>query len=249
MCISSSSYKFLSSEMQMKKICFTLSLLCFHSSFAVNCHPQINPQLPQYIVGYGSLIDEQSKIITDPTAQESFPVLIKGYKRSWSAHGDLPGLNTTFLSIIEDKLSSVNGIIYKLSNPEHIQQYDRREMAYCRKEINDAQIKIYSATLPDQRQVWIYSSVKNTNEPPTHDFPIVQSYVDTFIRGCIQIEEKFKMNDFAKDCIKSTGQWSVHWENDRIFPRRPSLHEPYARKIDTLLKEMLPDNFKLIKYE
>lgn len=85
--------------------------------------------------------------------------------------------------------------------------------------------------------------------PPTPDFPIVQSYVDTFIRGCIQIEEKFKINNFAKDCIKSTGQWSTYWENDRVFPRRPSLYEPYARKIDTLLKEILPEEFKRIKYE
>lgn len=57
------------------------------------CHPQINPRLPQYIVGYGSLIDEQSKKTTDPKAYENIPVLIKGFKRSWCAHGDLPGLH------------------------------------------------------------------------------------------------------------------------------------------------------------
>ena len=230
----------------MKRICSTLLLFFFHPCFALDCHPQINPQLPQYIVGYGSLIDEQSKRITDPTAQENFPVIIKGYKRSWSAHGDLPGLNATFLSIHEDKNSSINGVIYKLSNPDHIQQYDKREMAYCRKELNITQIKIYSSPLPDKKQIWIYSAAQETNNPPTKDFPIVQSYVDIFIHGCIQIEEKFRISNFAKDCIKSTEQWSVHWENDRIFPRRPSLHEPYARKIDTLLKEMLPDEFKRI---
>ena len=66
-------------------------------SLAKNCHPKINAKLPQYIIGYGSLIDEQSKTRTDPTAQESFPALIKGYKRSWAVYGNLPGFNATFL--------------------------------------------------------------------------------------------------------------------------------------------------------
>lgn len=218
-------------------------------SFAIICHPKINSQLPQYVVGYGSLIDEQSKNRTDSTARKNFPALIDGYKRSWSVHGNLPGLNATFLSIVKDKHASFNGVIYKLSNPENIQQYDKRETTYCRKELNNDELKVYATELPDQKQIWIYSSVQKTSEYPTHDFPIVQSYVDTFIRGCIQIEEKYKINHFANDCIKSTGQWSVHWENDRIFPRRPFLYEPYAAKIDALLKEMLPEKFKVIKYK
>ena len=89
--------------------------------FAMNCHPEIDHQLPQYIVGYGSLIDEQSKKRTDPTAEESLPAVIKGYKRSWGVHGNLPGLNASFLSVSEDKSSSFNGVIYQLSDPENIQ--------------------------------------------------------------------------------------------------------------------------------
>lgn len=231
----------------MKKLGLFFFLSLPHLSFAVACHPKVDSKLPQYIIGYGSLIDEQSKKNTAPSAQESFPILIKGYKRSWSVHGNLPGLNTTFLSISEDKNASFNGIIYKVSNPISIQQYDKRERTYCRKELSVAQISVYSIALPAQRQIWIYTSGQKTNDHPTHDFPIVQSYVDVFLRGCIQIEEKFKIDNFAKDCIRSTEQWSDHWENDRIFPRRPFIYQPYAIKIDTLLKEMLPEHFKHIK--
>jgi len=158
------------------------------------CHPKIDLTLPQYIIGYGSLIDEQSKERTDPTSQESFPVLINGYKRSWSVHGNLPGLNATFLSIIKDKHSSFNGVVYKLSKPENIQP----ETTYCRKALNADQLKMYSGTLPDQKQIWIYTSVQKLNEYPTHDIPIVQSYVDIFLRGCLQIEKKFEIPGFAK---------------------------------------------------
>lgn len=234
---------------QLKIPKFIFLILWVIPLFAKNCHPKINAQLPQYMIGYGSLIDEQSKKRTDPTAQESFPALIKGYKRSWSVHGNLPGMNATFLSIVEDKQASFNGVIYMLSKSENIQQYDKRETTYCREALNTDRLKLYSGILPDQKQVWIYSAVQNSNEHPTHDIPIVQSYVDIFVRGCIQIEEKFKIPDFAKDCIQSTDQWSEHWENDRIFPRRPSLYEPYAAKIDALLKELLPEKFTRIKFE
>jgi hypothetical protein len=78
----------------MKKSALFIILLSLSlPSFALDCHPEINPNLPQYIVGYGSLIDDTSKKRTDPSAEESVPVLIKGYKRIWAGHGNLPGVN------------------------------------------------------------------------------------------------------------------------------------------------------------
>lgn len=233
----------------MNKSGLIFLLLLPQLSFAEVCHPQINNHVPQYIIGYGSLIDEQSKKRTDPTAQESFPVVVKGYARSWSVYGTLPGLNATFLSVSEDRHASLNGIIYQLSKPDNIQQYDARERSYCRKELTSGEINLYSTTLPDQKQIWIYSSAQELDQYPADDYPIVQSYVDIFVRGCIQVEEKYKIKNFAKDCIQSTEHWSEHWVNDRIFPRRPSLYEPYAYKIDELVKEMLPEKFKRIKIE
>ncbi len=216
---------------------------------ALICHPKINNHLPQYIVGYRSLIDEQSKKRTDPTAQDSFPAVIKGYERSWSAHGNLPGLNATFLSVSENPEASFNGVIYKLSDPKKMEQYDKRERVYCRRALSLEGLNVIAATLPTQKQVWIYISTKENHQYPTHDYPIVQSYVDTFLRGCVQIEERFKIKNFAEDCIKSTDQWPVYWINDRIFPRRPSLFEPYAAQVDSLLKTLLPKQFKKIRFE
>jgi len=85
-------------------------------------------------------------------------------------------------------------------------------------------LNVVAAILPTQKQVWIYTSTKKNHEYPTHDYPIVQSYVDTF-------------------------QWPVYWINDRIFPRRPSLFEPYAAQVDVLLKTLLPKQFKKIRFE
>jgi cation transport regulator ChaC len=234
----------------MKKWTLLFWILLSEPSFAFICHPKINAQVPQYLVGYGSLMDEASKRRTDPHARESFPVSIKGYKRSWSLHGDLPGFNTTFLSLSEDQSSLFNGVIYPLNSPEDIQRYDKRESTYCRKQLDADALKLFPTEhIPQQKQVWIYIRAQKVEEYPTEDYPIVQSYVDLFIRGCIQIEEKFKIKHFAKTCIQSTDQWSVYWVNDRIFPRRPSIFEPYASQIDALLKETLPETFKHIRIE
>ncbi len=214
------------------------------------CHPQINPKLPQYIIGYGSLIDEQSKKSTDPTAYENIPVLIKGYTRSWCAHGNFPGFNTTYLSIYENKAGSFNGVIYRVKDAQAIEQYDQREMVYCRKELKAKEIKIYVKKMPEKKQVWIYYPISRHTEQPSKEVPIVQSYVDIFVKGCIKIEEKYNIKGFAKDCIISTKNWpDKGWVNDRIYPRRPLAHEPYARKIDGLLKFHLPRQFENIRIE
>ena len=64
----------------------------------------------------------------------------------------------------------------------------------------------------------------------------MQSYVDIFLNGCFQIQEEFKLESFAKDCVETTKEWSEHWVNDRIHPRRP-FAIANAMKIDQLLSK------------
>ncbi len=203
--------------------------------FGAPCHPKINPKLPQYIIGYGSLINEASKKRTDPTAQENFPVIITGYERSWSVYGG----PKTFLSVSEKQNATFNAVIYQLNQPKKVFLYDKREKSYCRKAVSQHQIQVYGTKLPDQKQIWIYSSSHPSHEYPTKDFPIFQSYLDIFISGCLQIEEKFNIKDFTKNCIKSTKHWPTAWESGVIFPRHPASYEPYATQVDHLLREVL----------
>lgn len=210
----------------------TLALLISASNSALSfeCHPQIDSKRSQYIIGYGSLIDEQSKRKTDKTAQENRPITLKGYQRSWSIHGT----HSTFLSVTEKAKASFNGVIYKLKHPHHIRKYDQREKGYCRKEIFLHQINTFGINLPQKIQCWIYISNHAKNESPSATFPIMQSYVDTFLRGCIQIEEKYQIKDFAKRCILTTTQWSNAWINDRTLTPKTTSE---SSKIDALLKK------------
>jgi hypothetical protein len=49
--------------------------------------------------------------------------------------------------------------------------------------------------------------------------------------------------------VRTTDGWSKHWVNDRIYPRRPYIHQPNAWEIDAHLKRLLPELFGGIRIE
>jgi len=242
----------------MASLCFVVYI--FACLFILNeclediCHPPFNVKVPQYIIGYGSLIDDSSKNRTDPTAEKSYPIKINGYERGWAIHGTMPRFNTAFLAAYPSDNKLFNGIIYRLANAENVIKYDTREDGYCREEVKTNQISISNTTLPVNKQIWIYVLPKGGINKffPTIEVPIVQSYVDIFIRGCIQVEKDFNIQNFSIDCIKTTKFWPNRvglWVNDRLFPRRPLFYEPKAGLVDKLLKQELPDQFDKIILE
>jgi len=64
----------------------------------------------------------------------------------------------------------------------------------------------------------------------------VQSYVNLFLGECFEVEIKYHIKDFAKQCVETTDNWTKSCFNDRIHPRRP-FDIPFAVRIDNLLKE------------
>jgi hypothetical protein len=109
----------------------------------------------------------------------------------------------------------------------------------------------WTARQPETGQIWIYVSKPEAVDPPDADYPIVQSYVDIFITGCLQLAERVvgQNEDFAEQCITTTSGWSPHWVNDRLLPRRPFIHQPNASEIDRLLFENVPDEVRMIRIE
>jgi len=232
-----------------KKIFFSLLLIinnniCYAKQLA--CFPAVDSSQSQYIVGYGSLMNDQSRTSTANDIGEAFPVWVKGFLRGWFARGDLPGPNTTFLGVVEDAHSVMNAAIYSL-NAASIKQYDKRELFYCRKLVKPAQMRFLTKTSLPSGQVWIYVSAKNEVKLATARYPLISSYVDIFLSGCLHIEKKYKIKGFAEQCIDTTHNWSSYWVNDRIYPRRPWQYQPDALAIDHLLKEKLPQIFSKIK--
>ncbi len=204
--------------------------------------------MKNYIFGYGSLIETESRLRTTPKAKVAFPVQVNGLKRGWFARTGVSGLTTTFLGCIPSPENHTNGVIYKATE-EDLKKTDEREKGYKRVKIEFKDIEDFSSQIEKDANVWVYVNKFADNkippsELPSKDFPIVQSYVDICVNGCIEIEElypKAKQRNYAINFITSTHYWSKFWVNDRIYPRRPFIYRENAYQIDSLLKENLID--------
>ena len=126
----------------------------------------------------------------------------------------------------------INGVLYPIY--DNIEKFDEREEGYFRLRLRNNQLKELSwQKLPDYDcKIYIYClPEENQKQRPTFDLPILQSYVDVVINGCLEYGEEFAIN-----FIKNTYGWSYAWLNDRVKPRRPWLQEPNFKIIDRLLK-------------
>ena len=116
-----------------------------------------------------------------------------------------------------------------------------RETTSYMDDILNGDSEIYSLRAPN---FWVYAANVERLQKPTATHPIVQSYVDIFLNGCFQIQEEFKLESFAKDCVETTKEWSEHWVNDRIHPRRP-FAIANAMKIDQMLSKYFTNYYNL----
>jgi hypothetical protein len=212
-----------------------------------DCHPKPNVKLPQFIVGYGSLMETESKRKTNPNVGENWPVLINGYKRGWFVHGALIGFNTTYLGVVADKKARFNATVFLLNNPQGVSFFDKREIGYCRQNVSNKNIRSLSTQKLPRGQYWIY--IPEQIGLPNVKYPLVESHIDIFLTGCLELQKKYHLPNFAKQCIVTSSGWSTHWVNDRIYPRRPFVYQPNAMEIDRLLSQQLPQYFSKIKIE
>ena len=195
-----------------------------------------------FIFGYGSLIEDESRMRTTPSARYAWPVKVKGVRRGWWARGDTSGLTTTYLGALDDADACCNGVIYPVTAQE-IAATDQRESAgYKRCKIDPGQIVMLDGrSQPPEGEFWAYINLippdQLDDNLPSPQFPMVQSYVDICINGCLEVEGKYPTAaGFTQDFIDLTDAWSRYWVNDRLYPRRPFIFQPSASKIDAALK-------------
>ena len=204
-----------------------------------------------YIFGIGSLIEQASRMRTTPAALYVLPARVKGFARGWWARTGAVGFSTTFVGALPDNSASMNGVVYAVSD-EELARTNKREAGYTPMDITKS-VEILGGSFKPKGRVWVYANVfKNEHELknslPSPEFPIVQSYVDICLTGCLQIQQGFpEAGDFAAEFIQSTREWSKYWENDRAYPRRAPFAVPLAQDIDVLLKKHLPAQFAEIR--
>jgi hypothetical protein len=199
--------------------------------------------MTNYVFGYGSLLERASRTRTNPEAVGAWPARVTGYQRGWfHQFADNVGSTCTYLGAESAKGQSINGVVYPVNDIESTKQ---RETGYTAVQLAADDIVMLDGSGPlkvgDDLSVYIFvsnpDSISKTKEP-TPKFPMVQSYVDICINGCLELESLYRAvkGSFTQEFIRTTTGWNANWVNDRIYPRRPFIYAPNATAIDKALQ-------------
>lgn len=191
-----------------------------------------------FIFGYGSLLERASRTRTNPEAIGAWPARVTDYHRGWfHQFANNTGSTCTYLGAVADPGATINGVIYWVNDFEKTKE---RETGYTATPL-DGKIEMLDGGKPwGSEEVWLFISnpayISPTKEP-TLQIPMVESYVDICINGCLEIEAGYRTAPgFTQEFIKSTSGWNKFWVNDRLYPRRPFIYIPNAGAIDQALE-------------
>jgi hypothetical protein len=101
----------------------------------------------QFIFGYGSLVESQSRARTSPSALYAFPATVAGIQRGWFDQVGAVSLSTTYLGAVPDPSANCNGVIFQVSQPQ-LNAFDQRETGYNRERIDQKNMGIIYLTNP-----------------------------------------------------------------------------------------------------
>lgn len=152
-----------------------------------------------------------------------------------------------------------------LDYTEHYSHPNHQKFLKAKEKIKQQKKLLGSSNISNSNsniKVWLY--VPEQYVLPSDEYPIVQSYVDTILRGCLSISEQFAHefiqrtkgwdpkefeNDDAVTVGSGTGSSSLNHfyvddRNDPIYPRGdPNWSRLQATKIDSLIQKHRPRIF------
>jgi hypothetical protein len=127
----------------------------------------------------------------------------------------------------------MNGVLFRIPH-SLLAGFDRREVGYDRVAISKQDLELlppyqeFSDTnskqdivleIQSNEPIWIYVPQVNYCAEANEDHPILQSYVDTVMQGCLEWGGK----EMAQEFVLTTFDWSPYFLNDTPSSRRPWL--------------------------
>jgi len=170
----------------------------------------MNSHNRHFILGYGSLINSQSRAKTGEIGQV-WPVKLQGFERHWSVMSAEFGMSS--VAVIQSPTQACNGVLVEVP-VDQLPLFDERESGYERAQISLSQLTAYQDDpLPDGTY-WVYHTADVV--APHSDCPIALSYVDVILSGCLEHGDAF-----VQDFLAQTKGWNAPLLNDRQTPRYP----------------------------
>jgi hypothetical protein len=150
----------------------------------------------------------------------------------------------------------INGVLFKVLKSE-IPNFDVREAGYSKICVPLKYLEFYQHTNPtaiavgdgssaitasmdtssslfhSNTNVWLYVPIPSQTMNADENHPLLQSYVDTVLQGCLE----WGGEAMAEQFIVSTDGWSTYYLNDTPSSRRPWLFRKQYATIDALLSK------------
>lgn len=206
-----------------------------------------------YLFGFGSIMNttthapwlQNSKDGKAATLSGALVTLKKsfGYERQWNFRSST---GFTALGVIKSEqhgeANDINGVVFQVPRSE-IPSFDRREVGYKKVEVPLEFLEFKPETPgcnpqtkfsfgPDDR-VWLYVPLEAHTSYADENHPLLQSYVDTVLQGCLE----WGGESMAEQFVITTRGWSTYFLNDTPSSRRPWLYRREYNTIDRLLKK------------
>ncbi|MCB2156521.1 gamma-glutamylcyclotransferase [bacterium] len=167
-----------------------------------------------FIIGYGSLINPHSRAVTAGSGV-AVPVEVRGFERGWT----IAVRGMCVLGAEPAAGASLNAVAVEVDD-QQLAAFDRREgegALYRRVAVPAEDVAVGEELRGNGAKFWLYTVIARDVRPTAHA-PIVQSYVDTVLAGCLRYGE-----EYARRFVESTRHWEHAWVDDRAEPR-------YARR-------------------
>ncbi len=181
-----------------------------------------------FLFGYGSLINARSRGLTGATG-EAIYARVSGLRRGWFA--PVAADRITYLGVMRTSGAVCNGVIARIE-PASLPSFDAREKSHKRVAVQRSAVDLLDGASLPPGAIWTYECAGL--KAPSEANPIVQSYVDVVLDGCLEHGEPF-----AREFVSLTAGWRGPWIDDRARPRYPR-HVPSPdriARIDALLDQ------------
>ncbi|MHA7879157.1 MAG: gamma-glutamylcyclotransferase family protein [Saccharospirillum sp.] len=183
------------------------------------------------LFGYGSLICQDSRSRTGLSGA-ALAVEVAGIARHWAV--PVPDYHATAVGALQDDQSHCCGVVFQVDD-SNLARFDEREQGYHRIPLPWPHVRsLDNQPLPTEYPLWAY--VGKRVQPPSNALPIMQSYLDVILHGCLQYGEPF-----ARRFLQTTQSWQ-YLLDDRHAPGypRPLNNPALAPALDELLWQELP---------
>ena len=174
-----------------------------------------------FIFGYGSLVNRGTHDYA-----EAHTARLHGWKRAWRRTNLR---KVAYLTVVPSKGSLIDGMILQAAHGDN--QLDAREYAYERHTVTNA----VAHPAQNSGDVQLYSIAEGAHFEPTHENPVLLSYVDVVVQGYLREFGEEGVRNF----FETTDGWHAPIHDDReqpIYSRHQSLRADERQLVDDWLK-------------